>query len=185
MGLRVQAVWTGPGGTPYLSTFNFQGDTQLEADNAVTAVGNFLGTVDNSIDTGISWATNAEVLRWSDSTLEPTGIRNTTPATGSGSSAGVGAPYASQGLVRWRTGVFIGGREVRGRLFLPHLVHTGDGVVSAATVSAVNTACATLIADPNSVLIVASRRHLTGAPVVSGSLWNQYATLRSRRPSFG
>lgn len=101
----------------------------------------------------------------------------------SGSDSGELLPPANQGLVTWATGVFINGHHVRGRSFIPGIGEAGStsGVVVSSTVTAVNTACATLIADASSTLVVYSKTHGVSHPVISGTLSNKFAMLRSRR----
>jgi hypothetical protein len=112
-----------------------------------------------------------------------TALTAVTSQTGTGGSVGDALPYATQGLVRLRTGFFVGGKEIRGRIFIPGLTETDSdiGVPSSFVVGAWNTAVAALIADANSVLLVYSRKHAAGEAVVSGSAWNKWAVLRSRR----
>jgi hypothetical protein len=186
MPLRVRVIWSGSGGTPFLSTHYFSGGAQSDADDAVTAVGTFWGAVDGLIDSSISWATDAEVVEIAAGTGAPQGSFATTPATGTGAVSGTANPWASQGLIRWRTGVFIGGREVRGRTFVPGMtqVSGSDGVPAAATITTLNNAAAALIADANSVLLIWSKTHGVEHAVTSGSAWNQFAILRGRRPGF-
>lgn len=185
MPLRVNVTWSGVGGTPYLSSFWFEGETQTAADNAVTAVGTFVGAVDALIDGGVTWATQAEVIQVDLSSGKPEGLWDTTPVTGSGGASGVAVPFAAQGLLRLRTGSFVGGREVRGRLFIPGLLASQDGTPTATQISTINGHAATLIADSNSEWVVYSREKALTATVVSATLWSQWAMLRSRRPSFG
>lgn len=179
---RVRTVFTGVQGSPWLSTMYFSefGGT---ASQAVTAVGTFWGAVDAHIANAVSWATEAEVATIATSTGEPTGLEITTPQTGTGSSGSQPIALAAQGLIRWRTGIFIEGRESRGRTFIP-AVGAGDSVNGAPSTSlttAVNAAAAALLADANSELEVYSRKHRVENPVLTGSLWGSFAVLRSRR----
>lgn len=184
--LRVRVVWNGIGGTPYLTTHYFVGTTQTEADDAVTATGNFWGALDNVLDSGMSWATDPEVTVIDFVSGAPLGAFTTTPVVGTGSVSSNALGFALQGLIRWRTGVFVGGREIRGRTFVPGITATGggDGVPAAATITAMNNAATAFIAATPSVLVVWSRQHGQDEPATSGSAWTQFAVLRSRRPGF-
>lgn len=182
--LRIRTVLTGTTGGPFLSTMYFGGaDDQTAANNANAAVGAFWGSVDNFLGNSLSWSTAAEVVKMSTSGVVSATFA-VTPISGAGGATGVYMAPASQGLVRWRTGSYIGGREVRGRTFIPAVTQansTSAGGPGTTFVTGVNTAAATLISDPNSELIVWSKRWSSTATALTGSMWGSYAVLRSRR----
>lgn len=179
---RVRTVFTGVTGSPWVSTAFF-GEGSGTGQQAATAVGAFWSSVDSLMEVSVSWSTLADVEIVDASTGQVTGVVNTTPVTGGGVAATTGLPVATQALVRWRTGVYVGGREIRGRWFIPGLATTAntDGAPSSTVLSTVNTAAATLLADANADLEVWSRKNGTAPVAVSGSCWNQFAVLRSRR----
>lgn len=180
---RVRTVFSGAPGTPYLSTLYLEKGATT-AQSAANAVGGFWGAVDAVMATTITWSTEPEVVTIDDATGSPTAVDQTTPTTGTGASATQQLPRASQGLIRWRTGVFIGAKEIRGRCFLPGLTESGnavDGQLEAATVATLNAAATAYIATVGVSPHVYSRAHATSAPISAGSAWNQFATLRSRR----
>jgi len=150
---------------------------------AATAVGNFWGAVDSLMEVSVSWTTLADVESVNAANGQVTAVTGTTPATGGGVAATTGLPIATQGLVRWRTGVYANGREIRGRWFIPGLAtaSNNDGAPSSTMLSTVNTAASTLISDANSVLEVWSRANGSAVDVASGTCWSQFAVLRSRR----
>lgn len=180
---RVRTTFSGGAGAPYLSTFYFNVIGGLTAANANAATGAFWTAVKPYIMSSTIYATDAEVAEIDIATGEVTGLVPVTPATGTGGATGDDLPTMTQGLVRWRTGTFVGGREVRGRTFLPSMgeVNSTTGVPIAAIKTAVNTAAAALIADANSDFVIYSKTHRDAVPVVSGSMWTQWAVLRSRR----
>jgi len=182
--LRVRTLFVGPSGTPWLNTMYFQHVTedQAAANAAVAAVGAFWGAVDLRISTSVSWATEVDVVK-----MDVNGVQElsfaVTPATGTGAATGDMLPAVTQGLLRWRTGTFINGREVRGRTFIPGLSEAQAtlGVMDSACAGTINTAAAALIADANSTLIIWSRLLTLSSTVSSGTAWNSFAVLRSRR----
>ena len=182
---RVRTTFVGLTGAPYLSTMYFEDTGGLTAANAVAAVGAFWGAIDNSLPNTLSWTTEAEVATIDFSNGQQTGLTSTTPQTGTGSIAATLHSPATQGLVRWRTGAFLGGRELRGRTFIPGMstsvTNAATGAPNSTFLSAVNTAAAALIADANSTLLVWSRTKSAKSTVTSGSMWSQFAVLRSRR----
>lgn len=169
-------------GAPWLATHYFN-DTAGTAAQAVTAVGTFWGAIDAFMDSEVDWTTGTEVETVDPVTGNVTAITSVTAATGSGALAVESLPRAAQGLIRWRTGDYIAGREIRGRTFIPGLAEStnDNGDLSAATVAAFNAAASALIADANSVLDIWSRKNAVARAVVTGSTWSQYAVMRSRR----
>lgn len=92
-------------------------------------------------------------------------------------------PPQTQALCRWRTGIYAGGREVRGRTFIPSAgeAFSVAGVPGGGRLTTLQNACAALVADANSTLLVWSRKYQIGEAVVSGTVAPYFAVLRSRR----
>lgn len=188
MSYRVRTVFSGVPGTPWLSTMYFE-EVGGTAQQAATAVGTFWGAVDALMSSTVSWTTEADVSTINDATGELTDITVTTPVTGAGAQAVTLGPIVAQALVRWRTGAFINGRNLRGRTFVPGLIESQSdaGRPDASVQATINTAAAALIADANSVLNIWHRPNPPGSAtgageaVLSGLCWNQWASLRSRR----
>jgi hypothetical protein len=91
-----------------------------------------------------------------------------------------------QGLHRWNTGVFVNGRLLRGRTFLPtppEADNDADGTPSSTYISAwPASAAAADSAHPLARHVVWSRTHGIKSPVLgSGSVPNQWSYLKTRR----
>jgi len=113
-----------------------------------------------------------------------TGIDSVTaPGNVSGVDDSDPLPPQTQMLVRWRTGQFSNGREVRGRTFIPSAGEATSflGAPTASRVAALAAAANTLVTDTSAQLVVWSRTHQVAFPVDSSSVWSKFATLRSRR----
>ena len=185
---RVRTVFNGPQGTPWLSTmfFDAAGGTHQQA---AAAVGAFWGAVDALQTNQVAWATEPDVAEISEANGGLEGVESTTPVTGSGALSVEPLPWVSQGLLRWRTSTTIFGRQLRGRTFIPALCTgaTDDGNLTATQATTLNGIAAALIADANSTLVIWHRQTADGnndgdmAPVTSGTMWQSFATLRSRR----
>lgn len=185
---RVRTSLTGVQGSPWLSTmyFDVAGGT---AQDAADAVGVFWTAMDNSMVSAVQWATEAEVAQVNASNGNLVMVHATTPASGTGASATEVLPIATQALIRWRTGSIVNGREVRGRTFIPGLVEANNdsGSPTSTLVTNYSAAAAALIADANSTLVVWHRPTTPGGSdgskhdVVTGSMWTEFAVLRSRR----
>lgn len=93
-------------------------------------------------------------------------------------------PPANQFLVRWRTGNYEGGREVRGRTNIPcpsELTSTPKGAVEPSIVTAYNSSAFDLINDANTVFVIWSKKNGLWWAASSASTWDKFAVLRSRR----
>ena len=180
---RVRVQFNGVPGTPYLATHYFN-DEVGTAQTVATAAGNFWGAVDAQMDSDVNWQTIADVATVDSATGQITGSTATAPVTGSGAVSAVQTPRIAQGLVRWTTGVYLNGRQIRGRTFVPGLTVNAvalDGEVAAATQAVMNAAAAALIADANTNFVVYSPATQSEALVTAGQAWNEFASLRSRR----
>lgn len=188
---RFRVLWTGGMTGPGVSTFYF--DDDLTSGN-VTAARSALNTFWTSVSLYQSTAATYSYAAEAEEIDISTGHVVSSLPIGSGSSPGSATgdllPPATQGLIRWRTGVYItsGGaspraKEVRGRTFVPAITegNSTSGVPSTTMIGAFNSAAAALIADASTHLCVYSRANAATATVTSGSAWNQFATLRSRR----
>lgn len=181
---RVTTELTGAKGALYYSTMYFSASGTPVAADAPAAVANFWDDLSPYMHSTVDAQVQGEIAVIESTTGLQTGVVNVTPpALVNGGSSTEVLPYASQGLVRWRTGSFVNGRELRGRTFLPGLGETAstDGSPNSAIQSGANAAAAALIADPNSSFIIFSRAHKTFAVVTAGTLWTEFAILRSRR----
>jgi len=179
---RVRTVLTGYPGAPYLNTMWFNTFGGATAQAAVTAVGAFWTAMDANMGTPVSWVTEPDVATISEITGGITAVTQTTASSGTGNGGTGVVPNAAQGLIRLRTGVVVGARELRGRIFVPALVASPvSGDVPSTIVAAMNVNVANLIADLNSELVVYSRAHAGFASVVAATAWTEFASLRSRR----
>lgn len=194
---RVRTVFTGPAGSPWLSTAWFDADVAFVAQDWADATGDFWQAADSGMDDTVSWTTEPEILILDEVTGEPSAVQVTTPSTGAGSQAGERAPTLLQALVRWRTGSFVDGREVRGRWFIPGLSELVlvDGVLESGYTTALSAAAATYIAYPGVSPVVWQRPRLADPtqeppvearagsmhPITAGAATNRFSPLRSRR----
>lgn len=154
-----------------------------DAQDFVDGIQTFLGSIADRLNTNLTWKIEDQVDEVQVSDGQIIGQTGVTTATTAGTDATEALPWATQGLVRFRTGVFSGGREIRGRMFIPGFTETASsgGLPSSACRSDVN-AAATVLADSTSAqLAVWSRTHSTVAGVTSASMWDEWAVLRSRR----
>ena len=198
---RIRTVFVGVAGTPWYSNLYFlnDGGTSIAA-SATGWVTTFWQTLDNNMNSQLTWATDPEVPTFNETTGKITKVDAVTPGTGAGSGAGEPLPYTNQLLIRLITSSFINGRRVRGRIFVPGLGESDNAVggVLAATRTLANNAATTLITSSASTLAVWARPYdaldSNGQPipghtprlgsqhsVSTSQVWTQWAVLRSRR----
>ena len=184
--IRVTTEWAGTiVGGPYYTTMYFEGDTDGEADAAVAAVGAFWIALDPHIVSGAQSTVLTDVELVDPATGQITAVFSTPGAVNVFAGTGDALPWATQGLLRWRTGDFIGGREIRGRTFLPGMRETDSvgGVPTLVWSTAVQEAADDLLvaAAPAGGMSVYSPTHGQSSLVTNASPWGRWAVLRSRR----
>lgn len=180
---RVRTSISGPHGAPYLNTAYFNVVGGLTAANAVADLHTFWEAIKGQISNQLVLTTEAEVAEIDIATGDVTGLVATAGATTTGIQESEAVPFATQGLLRWRTGVFVGGREVRGRWFIPGVCEAVNslGVPLASYRSTIDAAAAALIASSVSDLMIYSRKNRDAVPAITGTVWTDWAVLRSRR----
>lgn len=179
--IRVRTVFSGLTGSPYLSTMHFIGTGSTDAAAAVAAVGSFWSAIDALMWNSLTWQTEADVDEV-DPAGNLTAIHGVTPETGAGGVIGTPLPFATQALVTWRTTAFLGGRNLRGRTFIPGLTTSAlaAGQLEGTSQGTIQTAAGTLVAAA-AQLGVWSKRYLAIHEAVSGSVAVKFAVLTSRR----
>lgn len=179
---RIKTVFTGVAGSPYYNTLYFLGSAG-SASQAAADVAGFWGTVDGFIKNSLTWDIDTDVEVIESSTGNIVSVVGVSPASGTGGDSGDMLPPATQALIRWRTGDFVGGREIRGKTFVPAITENQStaGQPAGTLITALENAAAALVGSPNAQLVVYSRKNKAFATVSSGSAWGQFAVLRSRR----
>jgi hypothetical protein len=183
--LRTTTVWTTAQGSPYFTTLHYGGLAQADADAALDATADLWEAIDTEMFAGIQWSVENDVPSIDPVTGDTIGMFTGTGRTGFGQGAGEVLPWATQGLFRWRTGVYLGGREIRGRSFIPGLRETSntEGSPTPSMVTGLNTVLSTWLGGlpAGRKLTVWSRARGEAVDVNSGTMWSEWATLRSRR----
>jgi hypothetical protein len=181
--LRVRTVWTGPGGAPLVSTLFFNGTTEPIAGYAVAAVAELFNNCAARISTAYSWSTESDVMSMDEDTGAIVDVFSVTPEDGGGTDSTDLLPFTTQGLIRFSTPTFYGGRRVKGRLFMPGATETQNtaGRPSPGYLFDLSAAAATYAAHGDAEPVVWSRANGHVAPISGTSVWTEWAELRSRR----
>jgi hypothetical protein len=147
-------------------------------------VGQFWESVETFLHTSVTWGVEPAVAQLTDDGVITT-VWSVTGDTGAGlSGANQILPPATQMLASLRTGVYTGGREIRGRLFIPGFTEAanGQGIVDGTIRGQVQTAATTLanVTAPNP-WVVWSRTYAQTADVSAAQVSSSWSVLRSRK----
>lgn len=182
--LRTRVALTGPvSGAAVITQHWLSSDDSAGVTAARAALSTWLTAVAGQCHTSLGFSLEPEVDVVDPNTGQVTGVLTAAALNVSGTNAGDLLPLATQWLCRWRTDDFVGGREVRGRTFIPGPTRNGalNGQPTTAAIAALNAANATLVGDSAAGFAVWSRKLLSAHDVSSGSAWSKFAVLRSRR----
>lgn len=180
---RVTTEFSGPltnGGG--VSQMHFDADGGTSAAAAV-AVSTFWTAINANMHSSVAWTRLGEIELLDEASLKVVGVESTDAVSSTGQFNTDPLPPATQGLVRWRTGVYIDGREIRGRTFLPGMLESNNtnGAPVASLVTNFTTAAQNLIGASGSTPVVISRANSAFAAMVTANAWSKWAQLRSRR----
>lgn len=179
---RVRTAINNLAGGSELSTMFFDATTGTPQD-AANAVHAFWTDLVNVILNTATMVVDPTVYTLDVATGQPTSTHGTTVANVIGNKSSEVLPTATQGLLRWHTGVFLGGRELQGRTFIPAPTEADslNGVPSSTYTGILNTAGINLTSAGPITFGVYSREHRQFRQATSASPWGQWALLRSRR----
>lgn len=179
---KVTQVCTGVAGTPYYITGYFDAVAGT-AQQAADAWRNLLGTTTTIYRSGLSFSAIATVDELDPATGNLVGQASVTVASLAFIGGTDALPAATSLLLRWRTGQYQGGKEIRGRTNIPGLPTSAGslGLPSSTTISGFQTRQTAMLALANAHHVVYSPKNSAAALTTSGSPWGQWAVLRSRR----
>ena len=170
---------TGPG----VMTFYFDAAGGSSAA-AAAAVHTFLNDIRSRVDDFGSMQIETDVANIDVATGQITSLDAVTQDVVTGADGGEHLPGATQGLLQLRSGVYVSGRELRGRLFLPaptEGMNTAAGIPDAIYQGQMAAAGNALVTDGGSLWVIYSRTHAAITPVALTTCWNKWAVLRTRR----
>lgn len=176
---RLRINWSGlNSGFSIIHTTGSAETSQLDAD----ALDDFLEAIAANTVVAQRFQVDTEVEQVNPATGAVTGVTSITSINRTGSNNTAPVPQAAQALVRWRTGVYVSGREIRGRTFIPGLAlatSSASGELASATAAAITTAAQQLLEDSGIGIWSPTRGQI--ALVTSASVWSEFAVMRSRR----
>lgn len=179
---RVRTALTGTYGGSMVSTMFFDssvGTAQAAAD-AVRAFWNDVKAVlSNQLTANVE--PTVYTINPTSGLAVGTSSTSTTPVVGTSSAEQL--PPATQALITWHTGVFIAGREVIGKTFIPGMTEDDStaGVPSSGLISGLQTGATNLGSGGPPQFVIYSRKHLLYETAGLGAVDTVFAVLRSRR----
>lgn len=182
---EITTEWTMASGTGKLTVMYFGTGAFISAQR--TALNAFWTSVKASLDNSVSYniSTTGRELDVATGALTG-GWTEATARSGSGSGVTEQVADATQGLIRWQTGIIVGGRFLQGRTFIPGLsiAALSNGNLGGSTISTFQTAANTLISA--AVELDVWHRPIAGSGgsasgVTSAAVPAELAVLRRRR----
>lgn len=147
-----------------------------------TGVAAFIGSFDVYTTTAITYTTFPYVEVFDSVTGLTSAQIPISPVGESGDDSATALPPTTQALIKWSTGVWVNGRQLVGKTFLPGFCEDSNetgGVLQTAIATVVtNGANALISALP---LVVWSKTHSTFEPAATGTCATKWAYLSGRR----
>lgn len=167
-------------GAPYYSTFHMDLGSLQDAGTAVAVSKQFWDGCASAIDSDVSCTILGDVDVIESTTGQIVRVETTANATSSPSALGEVLPLSTQGLVSWATGVYTGGRQIRGRTYIPAPIDNANdnGVPSGPYITDLQNAADAMVGTG---LVIYSDTYKSFAPVSGAQVRSYWATLRSRR----
>lgn len=195
---RVQGVWSGLAGVPYLSTWYFREVESVTGPQLTTIVAAFLTGIREIYSSALTCTLSTEILRIDEVSGDAIGTLVGSPSAVAGNNLNPIEWTAKQGNLNLRTDDYVDGRRVRGRLFLPGVCGgSGEQTPTATYTTAGRDAALALVsassalgpwvvwsrpreADPTATPPVVARPG-SAHTILGGTVGSQWAVLRSRR----
>lgn len=182
---RTETIMTGVPGSPYYNRLHFDEGAGTVPQDLIDATAAFWDDALVQTRDDLTAQVQSEVFQVDEATGVITAALGASSVSVSGSSSQPLKPPTTQALIRLRTGVYVDGRQITGRIFVPSLVFAAGADTPASTyVTALNAAMTALLAAATAAgnpLVVWSPTKGVTAEVTSWSVWDQFAVQRSRR----
>lgn len=179
-GYRLQVITNGYPGAPGYNNFYMVG-----GPGEVVAWAAEVGALWNSLKTclanGTTYAFDGVVEEFDLTTGQTTAIAAAATFSGNGTWGTAKAPGGTALVLQWRSGIYVNGREIRGRSFISGIGDIGDsnGVPNSTQLGQAQGA-ASAYSDSDYAAVYSP----TNADIVTiqtGGCWNKFGLIRSRR----
>lgn len=179
---RVRTVMTGVAGSPYYSNFYYL-TNGATAQQVIDVTEGFWNNILQHMSDDLAGTVEGEVPIIDEVTGDIIAVQNGNPQTFQGVSTDDVLPPATQGLARWTTGQYRNGRQVRGRTFIPGLTDPVSefGRPRPAFITDLQASIDFVVDNPTVTHVVWSKSNGVALATTAGSVWSEFASLRSRR----
>lgn len=180
--LRVQVVTEFPNGGPGYNNFYLEG-AEAEAAAAHAAVATLFDGLKSVLTSQATYHVLPEIEQVDPVTGNITAVYSATEVVAAGTWGSNTSPSGTCLVLRWRTGVFVNGRELRGRSFISGLgtIAEGSALVPSGVITDVQNAQAAYLGAAPLSASVYSPTHGQEAEIVTATCWNRFGLMRSRR----
>lgn len=171
-------------GGPGLSTWHFDTTASGYTDqDAVDAVENFFLGAPSLTSNNITFTGQPVIDILDEASGQVTAQNGVSGWSVAGTRTDEELPPTTQGLVEWQTGIYVAGRQIRGKTFMPGITidHNDPPGVPGATYKSGLAANALSVITASVGFGIYSRKNGQIALVTSLFIWNQWAVLRGRR----
>ena len=179
---RVRTAITAFQGGAELNTLYFNAAVGTE-QQAATAVHDFWDSIKAMSHSLTRFQVEPIVYTIDSATGLATSTAGVSTAQVSATDNGDPMPGMVNGVVRFHTGLFIAGRELTGKMWIPQPTEARNtsGAPDSTYTSTIDAALPALEGSATHQLVIWSRKHFQFFDVSSGSVWQQWGSLRSRR----
>lgn len=115
----VRVLYTGGPSGDWLTQFHLDRLLGGTAQDSVDTVHGFYTAFQSVMSSVVTAAISGSVEILDPITGKPTGVDTASGYSVHGGDYGEPLPFQTQGLIAWNTGVWIGGRQVRGKTYIP------------------------------------------------------------------
>lgn len=180
---RVRTLMTGGSGAAQVNTMFFDASGGLTAQDAATAASDFWFAIRSNISSQYQMTGDTNVEEIDTITGQAIGATAVSVPSFFGTDSGDPLPWATQGLCQLNSGIFINGRQQKGRIFVPGATEPANalGVPVTGYRTALLGALAPLISGITFKLMVYSRKNHVASQVTGANVWTKWALLKSRR----
>nr|CRY97797.1 hypothetical protein [uncultured prokaryote] len=182
--IRIRTVFTGVAGSPYYTNMYFDAADVAAAQDAHDLVLQFWDDIAGMRRSLLSGTVEGVVPVINPATGDITGsyglVEKNVSAGGDSTDP---LPPATQALLTLATGVYVGGRQLQGRTFLPGFgenANAAPGVLRSEYVATINAAAYDLL-NTGPDWVVWSRKNGAFEPIQSALVSPKWSVLRSRK----